>query len=119
MALSQAAKEAVWLSNFVQELGVQLGEPLNIKSDSQSALSLVKNPVFHARTKHIGIHYHFVRDLFWRNQISFTFCRTDQQWADALTKSVPKEKLVNCLVNCGVVDTEVNLGVEGGMLTGV
>ena len=119
MALSQAAKEAVWLSNFVQELGVQLGEPLNIKSDSQSALALVKNPVFHARTKHIGIHYHFVRDLVWRNQISFTFCRTDQQWADALTKSVPREKLVNCLVNCGVVDTEVNLGVEGGMLTGV
>jgi len=119
MAACQAAKEALWLRSFLKELGVYGGEPIVIHSDSQSALQLIKNPVFHARSKHIGIQYHFVRELVWRNHIHFKFCKTEEQWADALTKPVAREKLVNCMVNSGVLTLPSTPGAEGGMLTGV
>ena len=103
MAACQAGKEAVWLKNFLLELNIKFDKSFVIYSDSQSALQLMKNPVFHSRTKHIGIQYHFVRELIWSEIITFVFCSTEKQWADMLTKAVPRVKLVTCMFNIGLV----------------
>ena len=62
MAISEAIKEAIWVRQLVGEL-VQEEQGIAIYCDSQSAIHLTKNQMFHDRTKHIDIRYHFVRDV--------------------------------------------------------
>jgi hypothetical protein len=62
MAASQVNCEALWLCKMLVGLfGVQL-RPTMIYCDNQSCIKLSENPVFHDRSKHIEIRYHFVRD---------------------------------------------------------
>jgi hypothetical protein len=62
MAVSQASCEALWLLKMLVGLfGVQL-RPTVIYCDNQSCIKLSENPVFHDRSKHIEIRYHFIRD---------------------------------------------------------
>jgi hypothetical protein len=60
--------------------------------DNQSAIKLAKNPVFHARTKHIEVHHHFVRERVLGGEISLDYILTDQQLADIFTKPLPRRK---------------------------
>ena len=62
MALSIATKEAVWLKAICEELGLQTCS-VKMHCDSQSALALAKNIVFHEKTKHVANKYHFIRDI--------------------------------------------------------
>ena len=57
MSLAAATQEAIWLKRFVEELKIYAEEAVLIHQDNQGAIALVKNPVFHQRTKH-----HFVRE---------------------------------------------------------
>jgi len=59
VAVSESAKEIVWLQSFLKELD-KMNEKGTLYSDSQSAFFLAKNPAFHSRTKHIQIKYHFM-----------------------------------------------------------
>jgi hypothetical protein len=60
MAIAEACKELIWLKGLYAELcGVD--SCINLFSDSQSAIYLTKDQIFHARTKHIKIKYHYVR----------------------------------------------------------
>ncbi|MCO5583013.1 hypothetical protein L7F22_036919 [Adiantum nelumboides] len=60
---SDACKEAIWLTHLVGDLGI-VGEVPVLHCDSQSATQLARNPVFHAKTKHVNVRYHFIRDVF-------------------------------------------------------
>lgn len=60
MALTEAAKETVYLRRFLSELGADVPCPTRIINDNISAQRLAENPIFQARTKHIHIRYHFV-----------------------------------------------------------
>ncbi|XP_035210361.1 secreted RxLR effector protein 161-like [Stegodyphus dumicola] len=64
MALSEAAKETVYLRDFLKELGYNIEHPTTIYCDNQGAQKITKNSVFHSRTKHIDIHHHFVREVY-------------------------------------------------------
>lgn len=55
-------KEGIWLQGFVKELGIGQGEKV-IYCDNQSALHLMKNPMYHERSKHIDINMHFIREV--------------------------------------------------------
>lgn len=61
-ALAQAAIEIVWLQSLFFEIGVVLHQRSIIWCDNMGAGSLASNPVFHARTKHIEVDVHFVRE---------------------------------------------------------
>ncbi|PKU78319.1 putative mitochondrial protein [Dendrobium catenatum] len=60
-ALAAATTEVLWLRRLVEELHIPQNSPTKIYCDNTSAISLAKNPVFHARTKHIEIDHHFIR----------------------------------------------------------
>ena len=60
MAVTEAVNEAIWLRGLLEELGISR-RSVTIHCDSMSAIYLGKNQVFHARTKHVDVRYHFIR----------------------------------------------------------
>ncbi|XP_019155374.1 PREDICTED: uncharacterized protein LOC109152241 [Ipomoea nil] len=61
-ALADVASEVTWVVSLLRELGLHTGQPSSLWCDNLGATYLCANPVFHARTKHVEIDYHFVRD---------------------------------------------------------
>ncbi|XP_042041932.1 secreted RxLR effector protein 161-like [Salvia splendens] len=62
IAITEAMKEAVWLKGVLSELNFEKTPPV-VFSDSQFAIQLCKNHVFHDRTKHIDVRFHYIRDI--------------------------------------------------------
>ncbi|PRQ16639.1 putative RNA-directed DNA polymerase [Rosa chinensis] len=96
MALTEASKEAIWLNGLASEFGIHQ-EGVVVKCDSQSAIHLAKNQVFHARTKHIDVRYHRIRDWVESGNIIVEKVHTNDNAADCLTKPVAVEKFKHCL----------------------
>lgn len=91
MALAEATKEALWLKGITSEFGFEQ-KKVEIFCDSQSALCLACNSVFHERTKHIDVRLHFIRDVVADGSVVVTKIGTSENPADILTKSVPVRK---------------------------
>lgn len=72
-------------------------ESVRLHCDSQSAMHLAKNQVYHARTKHIDVWYHRVRDWVNSGEVLIEKVHTDENAADFLTKPVTTEKFRHCL----------------------
>ena len=87
-----ATVECVWLRRLVADLGVGQETATTIYTDSQSALAVARNPVFHARTKHIEVHYHYVRERLSAGEISLVYVPTQDNLADLFTKALSREK---------------------------
>ena len=98
---SPATQEMIWLKGFLEELGLKQ-ENCVLFSDSQSAIHLAKNPVFHARTKHIDLRYHFIRSLLEDGDLLLEKILGDRNPADMLTKSVTVQKLKLCSTSVGL-----------------
>ncbi|KAH8392285.1 hypothetical protein KR215_004727 [Drosophila sulfurigaster] len=93
MALSAACKEAVALRRLFIEIGCgDESTPTFLYGDNLSAQQLAKNPVHHARTKHIDIRHHFVRDVVKEGHVTLKYVSTDLMIADILTKNLQKLK---------------------------
>jgi hypothetical protein len=67
--------ECVWLRRLMTCLDAGQSSPITIFIDSQSALTISKNPVFHACIKHIEVHYHYVREIQSAREINWFMCR--------------------------------------------
>ena len=99
VALSHAAKEALWLRQLCHDLHV-FGDQESpttpsifmINSDSESALKAIKNPVFHARTKHFDMRHHFIRDVVAKGDLSVGYVPGTENPADIFTKSLDRSK---------------------------
>ena len=85
-ALSYASKEAVWIASFLQQIGRPVRGPVPVYSDNEGAIALVKNPEFHARTKHIDVSVHYVRELAEDGKVNIQHTPTESMLADCLTK---------------------------------
>ena len=59
--------------------------------DNTSAINISKNPVMHAKTKHIAINYHYLRELVEDKEVKMEYVNTKEQIADIFTKPLPKE----------------------------
>ncbi|KAK7792163.1 hypothetical protein R5R35_007718 [Gryllus longicercus] len=77
-------------------------EPTNLKMDNQGALCLVKNPVFHKRTKHVDIKYHYIREKLEEGTISVSFVPSDLELADVFTKPTPRDHFHKLIFNLGM-----------------
>lgn len=102
IAISEAAKEMIWIQGFLEELGKK-NQKGTLYSDSQSAIFLAKNPAFHSRTKHIQIRYHFIRSLLDDGQLLLEKICGSKNPADMLTKGVTLEKLKLCATSVGLL----------------
>ena len=79
MAACEAAREAIWESTWLEELGFREVKPVTILTDSQSALQLIVNPVFHDKTKHVQGRVHFLREQVQAKVVTFKKVETVQE----------------------------------------
>jgi hypothetical protein len=92
MAATYGACQGIWLSRLLSEMTSSEKAKVELKVDNQSAISLSKNPVFHERSKHIDIRYHFIRECVEAGSVDISHVSTDKQLADILTKSLGRAK---------------------------
>jgi hypothetical protein len=104
MALCNASKEAIYLKNLITEInfGDKAKTPIMIHCDNLSAIQLVKNPVYHSRSKHIDIKVHFVREIYQQHIIEVTYVSTNEIIADILTKVLAKQKHLKFVEMLGI-----------------
>ena len=88
MAANAAACQGVWLSKLLSQITGKRLDPVVIYIDNKSAIDLTKNPVFHGRSKHIDIRFHFIRGCVERGEIQIKFINSGEQRADILTKAM-------------------------------
>ncbi|GKE23553.1 hypothetical protein Tco_1435065 [Tanacetum coccineum] len=103
MALTKAVKESIWLRGLLEDLGVELNT-VAVNCDNQGAIHLSWNHVFHERTKHISVHYYFIREVLEAKMVKVLKVGTEHNTTDTLMKVVPGLKLQHCLelLNVGV-----------------
>jgi hypothetical protein len=87
MALSAAAQEAMALRYLGKDFNIDDTKPLLIYEDNQGAIAMSKNPTSYAKTKHIHIRHHFIRDAVEAGIIHVEYIHTSLMVADILTKS--------------------------------
>lgn len=105
ISLCGAAKEGVWLSNLLYEIGID-SIPFIINEDNIPCIRIVEEPRSYQRTKHIDIKYMFIRELIREKKIVLKYMSTDKQRTDIFTKPLARVKFTE------FVDT-LNLKIEG------
>ncbi|RVW45682.1 Retrovirus-related Pol polyprotein from transposon RE2 [Vitis vinifera] len=98
-AMAAVTCELKWLKGLLLSLGVHHPKAIKLFCDSQSALHMAKNPVFHERTKHIEVDCHFVRDAITDGLIAPSYVPTVTQLADIFTKALGKKQFDYLLAN--------------------
>ena len=98
---TKACKEAIWLAHLVRDLGIAIEMP-TLHCDKQSAILLVKNLLFHAKTKKIEVKYHFIREILEDKLMKLVKVHTDEKPTDLMTKGLPLERFAHCRTLMGV-----------------
>ena len=87
VALSTAVVcQAVWMRRILRSLCQEQVKGTVIYCDNNSAIALSKKNLFHKRTKHIDDKFHYIRELVNNGEIILKHCKTQEQFADVLTK---------------------------------
>ena len=92
-SLANATAEIIWVQTLLRELGVAHSSVARLWCDNIGATYLSASPVFHARTKHIEVDYHFVRERVASKLLDIRFIPTGDQVADGFTKALSWRKL--------------------------
>nr|GEW23764.1 ribonuclease H-like domain, reverse transcriptase, RNA-dependent DNA polymerase [Tanacetum cinerariifolium] len=90
IAATTAATQALWLKRLLSKITVFNEEKITIYMDNKSTITLMKNPVFHERSKHIDTKYHFIRECVEKEDLTVKHISEEQQRADILTKELPR-----------------------------
>ncbi|KAL0451357.1 UNVERIFIED_CONTAM: Retrovirus-related Pol polyprotein from transposon TNT 1-94 [Sesamum latifolium] len=104
IAASEAAKKAVWMKNYIQELGVvpSIAEPVVIFCDNNRAIAQAKEPRSHHRSKHILRRYHLLKKMMGRGDVRMDRVTSAENMADPLTKPVSQIAHVQHLGKMGL-----------------
>ncbi|GJY05782.1 putative ribonuclease H-like domain-containing protein [Tanacetum coccineum] len=117
VAAANCCGQVLWIQNQMLDYGFNFMNT-KIYIDNESTICIVKNPVFHSKTKHIEIRHHFIRDAYEKKLIQVLKIHTDDNVADLLTKAfdvsssqtVNDEKQIHATVDSkAVVVTEASI----------
>lgn len=91
-AVTEAGQELLWLRNMMRILGYGDSEPTKLETDNLGAMHLTTKSIFHGRTKHIEIQYHWIREVVNQGDMVVVHCPSSEMMADLLTKSLGKQQ---------------------------
>lgn len=111
--------ELTWLVRLLSDLSVPPALPVPVHSDSQAAIHIARNPIFHERTKHVDLDCHFVRQQYLSGLISVSFAPSRDQLADLFTKSLSGHLHHSLLRKMGLTQLPSILRGDVGITNGV
>jgi hypothetical protein len=94
VALTHSSKDIIWIQKLLNEFSsiFHFSFPTTLYCDNQGAIRLSKDSTFHGRTKHIDVHFHFIRQTVAHGHINIIYCPTDDMIADTFTKPLARVK---------------------------
>ena len=92
IAASLSSQELIWISSLLNGLNFKQDEPTILNEDNQGTISLSTNPKNQAKTKHIDIEFHFIREKIKNCEIQLEYCPSEDMIADMLTKPFGRVK---------------------------
>ncbi|GKA55008.1 hypothetical protein Tco_0753957 [Tanacetum coccineum] len=103
VAAANCYGQVLWIQNQMLDYGYNF---MNTKIfiDNESTICIVKNPVFHSKTKHIEIRHHFIRDSYKKRSIQVIKIHTDHNVADLLTKALDVSRLQFLTASIGMLN---------------
>jgi histone deacetylase 1/2 len=110
-SVANATAEIIWVQSLLKELGVSQSRIPILWCDNIGATYLSANPVFHARTKHIEVDFHFVRERVAKKQLQIKFISSKDQVADIFTKPLALPAFESCRRNLNLSEP---VEIEGG-----
>lgn len=111
-ATSMAAQEITWLVQILGDLHQVIESAIPLYCDNQSAIRLAENPLFHSKTKHVEIQYHFIREKVLKEEVELRHIDSENQSADILRKSLSGRKFEVFRQKLGIM-RNIKAGVEG------
>ena len=83
----------VQIKHLLKGMKEEITEPVILYCDNTSAINISKIPMMHAKTKHIAIKYHYVRELVEDKQVKMEYINSKEQIVDIFTKTLPKDAI--------------------------
>ena len=105
IATVEAINQAIWIRKIMNDLSQKQKGPTDILCDNQSTIAIVKNPVFHGKTKHMKMKNYFARDA--EKEVKLIYCSFENQLVDILAKALPKAKFETLRKSLGVCSKSV------------
>ena len=102
-ALADTTSKLLWLRWLLKDLGVSTSSTTPLYCDNQSVIHIAHNDVFHERTKHMEIDYHFIRYHLVHGVLKLISVSSKDQLADIFIKSHPKGRLYTLVDNLKLV----------------
>ncbi|GJR04196.1 putative ribonuclease H-like domain-containing protein [Tanacetum coccineum] len=103
VAAASCCAQVLWMQNQLLDYGFNFMNT-EIHIDNESTICIVKNPVFHSKTKHIQIRHHFIRDCYEQRLINVVKVHTDDNVADLLTKGFDLTRFNFLVVTIGMMN---------------
>lgn len=113
MAATAAACQGIWLRNILSQITSEDVGPVVLCIDNRFAIDLAKNPMFHGRSKHIDIRFHFIRECVERGEVVLKHVCSNDQGADILTKGLATIKFENMRKLLGVKNLSRKFEIKG------
>ncbi|GAB2292881.1 hypothetical protein Dimus_038225 [Dionaea muscipula] len=107
VAIAAAVSHCIWLRQLLEEVHLLQPQPTVIGVDNQSAIAIAKNPVYHDRSKHIDVRFHFLRDSVANGVVKLIYVKTQDQVADILTKPLSLHVFARLRSLLGVIDSSL------------
>ncbi|KAK9734241.1 hypothetical protein RND81_04G125600 [Saponaria officinalis] len=104
IAAALCACQCIWLRRVLKHIEVEENNETMIMCDNNSTIQLSKNPVFHGKSKHIDVKFHFLRDLVNDGILTLSYCNSENQIADIMTKPLKLEQFEKLRGMLGVTD---------------
>ena len=101
--MTRATCEAIWLRCILEDVGTQQKQATRIQCDYKSSIKLAHNLVYHARSKHIELQHHFVREKIESQEIELLYFNTNENVVDIFTKPVGRIHFEDLRKKLGVV----------------
>ncbi|KAK6164186.1 hypothetical protein DH2020_001050 [Rehmannia glutinosa] len=103
IAAGSCCSQVLWMRQQLRDYEIEEKE-IPIMGDNTSAIAITQSPVFHSRTKHIDVRFHFIRDHIEKKDITLEYISTDKQLADIFTKPLCESRFEELKHKLGLIE---------------